>query len=126
MNFPTNLKYSKTHEWILFSDASTAKIGLSEYAQDALGSVVFVNLPPEGQTIVVDESIGEVESVKAVSDIISPLSGVVTAVNAELMDVPGKINEDAYGSWLVEISEINDQAELLDAAEYEAFCRKED
>ena len=126
MNVPANLKYSKSHEWVLFSDSKTAKIGLTEFAQNSLGSMVFVNLPQEGDMAVADESIGDVESVKAVSDIISPLSGVVTAVNAELLDSPGNINDDAYGSWLVEISEISAQAELMDAGEYEAFCQKEE
>ena len=125
MNFPTNLKYSKSHEWVLFSDNQTAKIGLTEFAQDALGSIVFVNLPQEGDVAAAGASIGDIESVKAVSDIISPFSGVVTAVNAKLLDSPGNINEDAYGSWLVEISDISAQAELMDAAEYEAFCKEE-
>ena len=125
MSYPTNLKYAKTHEWVLFTDSKTAKIGLSEFAQNALGSIVFVNLPQEGDAITSGGSIGEVESVKAVSDVICPVTGVVTAVNSELLDAPEKINEDAYGSWLVEISEISAQAELLDAAAYEAFCQEE-
>jgi len=126
MNFPTNLKYSKSHEWVLFSDAQTAKVGLTEFAQHSLGSIVFVNLPQEGDTTVAGESIGDVESVKAVSDIVCPVSGVVTAVNAELLDYPGNINEDAYGSWLVEVSEISAREELLDAAEYQALCQEEE
>ena len=126
MSYPANLKYTKSHEWILFSDEKTAKIGLTEFAQSSLGSMVFVSLPQEGDATVAGESIGDVESVKAVSDVISPLSGVVTAVNTELLDSPGNINEDPYGSWLVEVSEISAQEALLDAAAYEAFCQEEE
>ena len=126
MDFPTELKYSKSHEWVLFSDTQTARIGLTEFAQHSLGSIVFVNLPEEGDTTVAGESIGDVESVKAVSEIICPLSGVVTAVNTELLDSPEKINEDAYDSWLIEVSDISEQEELLNVAEYKVLCQEEE
>lgn len=126
MNIPTNYKYSKSHEWVEFTDNKTAKIGLTDYAQKELGGIVFVNLPEEGDAVSAGESLGDVESVKAVSEIISPVSGTVSTVNEELLDAPEKINEDPYGSWLVEVSNINDTEELMDAAAYEALCGEEE
>jgi glycine cleavage system H protein len=122
MSIPTNLKFLKSHEWVEFTGDNTARIGISDFAQQALGGIVFVGLPEKGDTLTAGDSLGDVESVKAASDIISPISGVVTAVNEELNDDPGKINEDAYGAWLVEVSDITAKAELMDAAAYEAFC----
>lgn len=125
MNVPANLKYSSSHEWVDFTSDTTAKVGLTDYAQDSLGSLVFVNLPEEGDTVTAEESFGDVESVKAVSDILSPVSGTVAAVNEELLDDPAAINNDPYGSWLVEISDISDKGELMGAAAYEEFCKQE-
>ncbi|MDL2214106.1 glycine cleavage system protein GcvH [Clostridia bacterium OttesenSCG-928-O13] len=125
MNYPSDLQYTKSHEWISFSDDTTAKVGLTDFAQDSLGDLVFVNLPSEGDGVDAGESLGDVESVKAVSDIISPVSGTVAAVNEELLDTPEKINSDPYGAWLIEVSGITDKEELLNAAAYEAFCAEE-
>lgn len=125
MNYPENLKYSKTHEWISFSDDGVARIGLTDYAQDALGSIVFINLPEEGDEVEAEVSLGEVESVKAVSDIICPVTGTVSAVNEEVLDAPELVNEAPYENWLIEVSDITEQEELLDAAAYEALCKKE-
>lgn len=126
MNIPENLKYTKSHEWVLFSDDSTAKVGLTDYAQHAMGSLVFANLPEEGDDVTAGENLGDVESVKAVADVLSPFSGTIAAVNEELLDAPQKINEDPYGSWLVEVSAISEQVELLDAADYAPLCKEED
>lgn len=126
MDVKSNLMYTKSHEWVEFSDDTTAKIGLSDFAQNSLGSLVFANLPEEGDEVAAGESLGDVESVKAVSDIMSPVSGVVVAVNEEVLDAPEKINEDPYGSWLVEVNEISDKEELMDAEAYEAFCKEEE
>jgi len=126
MNNPSNLKYTKSHEWVEFIGESTAKIGLTDFAQESLGSLVFVNLPEEGDEVTVGESIGDVESVKAVSDVYAPCSGAVTAVNEELLDAPELMNESPYDAWLVELSNITDQEELLSADEYEALCAKEE
>lgn len=126
MNYPTNLKYSKSHEWIEFSDEKTAKIGLTDFAQNSLGSIVFVNLPEQGEDVTAGESFGEVESVKAVSDVISPVTGAVAEINEDLLDSPEKVNEDPYGSWLIEVNDISDQEELLDAEAYEKFCSEEE
>lgn len=124
MNFPAELKYSKSHEWIKM-EGDTAIIGISDFAQDALGDVVFINLPEEGDTVTAGESLGDVESVKAVSDIICPVSGTVVAVNEDVSDSPESLNSDPYGSWLVKVEGITETEELLDAAAYEAFCAEE-
>ncbi|MCI6956320.1 MAG: glycine cleavage system protein GcvH [Candidatus Faecousia sp.] len=124
MNYPAGLKYSKTHEWIK-TDDGVAVIGISDYAQDALGDVVFVNLPAVGDKVVAGESFGDVESVKAVSDLICPVSGVVCAINEELEDAPENLNEDPYGSWIIKVENITEEEELLDADAYEAFCAEE-
>ena len=125
MNTPEHLRYTKSHEWILFADDGTAKVGLTDHAQDALGDLVFVNLPQVGDTLTCGEALGDVESVKAVSDVYSPVSGTVKAVNEDLLDAPESINADPYGAWLVEVEGIIDQEELLDAAAYEAHCAQE-
>ena len=121
MEFPQNLKYTKTHEWVLFSDEKTAKIGITDYAQQELGDLVYVNLPAEGDAVTAGGSFAEVESVKAVSDMYSPVSGTTLAANEELADAPQKINEAPYDAWFVEVGDITDTEELLDAAAYEAY-----
>lgn len=126
MNIPKNLKYTKSHEWIELLEGGKARTGLSDFAQQALGSLVFVNLPEEGDPVTAGESYADVESVKAVSDVNSPADGEVTAINEELLDAPEKINEDPYGSWLIEIADVANLVELLDADAYEAFCREEE
>ncbi|MBE6961561.1 MAG: glycine cleavage system protein GcvH [Ruminococcaceae bacterium] len=124
MNYPAELKYSKSHEWVKM-DGDVAVIGISDFAQDALGDVVFINLPAEGDEVTAGESFGDVESVKAVSDLICPVSGVICAVNEELLDAPEKLNQGAYDAWIIKVENITDQEELLDAAAYEAFCAEE-
>lgn len=126
MNTPEHLRYTKSHEWILFADDGTAKVGLTDHAQDALGDLVFVNLPQVGDDLTCGEALGDVESVKAVSDVYSPVTGTVKAVNEDLLDTPEAINSDPYGAWLVEVENITDQEELLDAAAYEVHCAQED
>ena len=124
MNYPADLKYSKSHEWIRYED-DVAVIGISDFAQDALGDVVFVNLPAPGDEVVVGESFGDVESVKAVSDLISPVSGIVLEVNEELEDSPENLNSDPYGAWIIKVEQVTDSEELLTAAAYEAHCAEE-
>ena len=126
MNIPEELRYTKSHEWILFADDGTAKVGLTDHAQEALGDLVFVNLPEVGDALTCGEALGDVESVKAVSDVFSPVTGTVKAVNEALLDAPESINADPYGAWLVEVEGITDQEELLDAAAYQALCAQED
>ena len=124
MNYPVDLKYSKSHEWIRYEDG-VAIIGISDFAQDALGDVVFVNLPVVGDDVTAGESFGDVESVKAVSDLISPVSGVICAVNEELDDSPELLNEDPYGAWIIKVENVTSEDELLEADAYEAHCAEE-
>ena len=124
MLFPTEMKYSKDHEWMKMEDG-VAVIGISDFAQDALGDVVFINLPAEGDSVTAGESFGDVESVKAVSDIISPVSGTICAVNEALADAPETLNSDPYGAWIIKVEGIGGTEELLDAAAYEAHCAEE-
>ncbi len=126
MNTPKNLKYSETHEWVELLSDGTAKIGLTDFAQQKLGKLVFVNLPLVGDEITADEAFGDVESVKAVSDVIAPLDGTVLEVNEELLDDPGLINDDPYGAWLVKVEVTFSKGELMSAEEYEAFCAEEE
>ncbi len=124
MNFPAELKYSKSHEWVRTEDGVTV-VGISDFAQDALGDVVFINLPAEGDEVSAGESFGDVESVKAVSDIISPVTGVICAVNEALADAPETLNADPYGAWIIKVKDVGETEELLDAAAYEAHCAEE-
>ncbi len=125
MNFPKELKYSKTHEWLKMEDG-VAVIGLTDYAQDELGDIVFINLPEEGDSFDVDGVFADVESVKAVSDINSPVSGSVTEINEELLDAPEKINEAPYEAWLVKMEVSEEADDLMSAEEYEAFIESEE
>ncbi len=124
MIFPKELKYSKTHEWIRFEDETTAYIGITDYAQSELGDLVFVNLPQEGDDVAMGEPFADVESVKAVSDVISPVSGTVSEVNEILADEPQMMNESPYEAWFVKVTDISEQEELMDAEAYEAFVQE--
>ncbi len=124
MLFPAEMKYSKDHEWMKEEDGVVV-IGISDFAQDALGDVVFVNLPGEGDEVTAGEAFGDVESVKAVSDLVSPVTGTVCAVNEELLDEPEQLNKAPYDAWLIKVENVTGTEELLDAAAYEAFCAQE-
>ena len=124
MNYPTDLKYSKTHEWVKEEDGLTV-IGISDFAQDSLGDIVFIGLPSVGDTVTMGEALGDVESVKAVSDLVCPVTGVVAEVNEELDGSPELLNSDPYGAWLIKVENVEGSEELLDAAAYEAFCAEE-
>ncbi len=125
--YPQELLYTKDHEWIRV-DESTGTIGITDYAQKELGDVVFVELPKRGDHLTASEAFGTVESVKAVSEIYSPVTGVVTAVNGKLQNNPELLNADPHGeAWLVEV-ELSDRSEvekLMTAEEYEAYLQKE-
>lgn len=125
MEFRTDVKYTKSHEW-LKDEGDFVTIGISDYAQDALGDLVFVNLPQEGDEVAVEEVFADVESVKAVSDIYSPVTGVVCAVNEELLDAPELINESAFDAWFIKVKDITEHGELMSAEEYEAFVAEEE
>ena len=120
MNCPETLRYSKSHEWVKMEEG-IAVIGLTDYAQSELGDLVFVNLPEVGDAVTAGEAFGDVESVKAVSDVFSPVSGDVAEINEELLDAPQMINETPYDAWMIKVENVGDAEELLSAAEYEAF-----
>jgi glycine cleavage system H protein len=126
MAYPTDRKYTKEHEWIQTSGTS-ATIGITNYAQESLGDIVFVEVPKVGAELTAGKTFGTVESVKAVSDLYSPATGTVTEVNADLATSPEKVNKDAHASWMVKLTlknpdELNG---LLSAADYEKFVAEE-
>jgi glycine cleavage system H protein len=126
MSYPANYKYTKEHEWIEV-DGAKGTVGITDYAQNSLGDIVFVDLPKVGDTLEAHKIFGSVESVKAVSDLYSPVSGTVTAVNEELKDSPEKINADANNTWMLKL-DVSNAAELdrlLAAADYEKFISEE-
>ena len=124
MNVPETLKYTKSHEWLKEEADGSYTMGLTDYAQKQLGDIVFVNLPMEGDPATAGEVLADVESVKAVADVFSPVTGTVAAVNEDLMDEPQQINQAPYEAWIAKISDVTDTEELLTAAEYADFCEK--
>lgn len=126
-NVPEDLHYSKDHEWVRV-EGDTAIVGITDYAQDSLGDVVYVELPKVGDQFAANESFGSVESVKAVSEVFSPVSGEISAINDSLSDEPEKVNEDPYGNgWMIRVKMSNpgEVDSLLSAAEYEDFTKGE-
>ena len=121
MTILEGLKYTKSHEWVKENGDGTVTVGLTDYAQQELGDLVFVNLPLAGDGVTAGEAFGDVESVKAVSDVFSPVSGEVAEINEELLDAPRMINETPYDAWLIKVENVSDSEELLSAVEYEAF-----
>jgi len=125
MSVPNNLRYTRTHEWVREEDG-TVVVGITHYAQEQLGEVVYVELPEIGRTLDAGEELGTLESVKAVSEFFAPVAGEVAEVNERLDDEPGLVNDDPYGEgWLVRITVSGDGADLMDAAAYEAFLAEE-
>jgi glycine cleavage system H protein len=122
-NIPANLKYTKEHEWALL-EGTTVTVGITDFAQSALGDIVFLEVPEVGTDLKIGSTFGVVESIKSVSDLYAPISGEVIAKNSDLEGSPEKINEDAYGSWLIKVK-VKDTAELnnlLTAEQYQEFC----
>lgn len=126
MNFPEELMYVKSHEWVKNLEDGTYLIGITDYAQDALGDLVFVNLPECGDDVTKGETFADVESVKAVSDVFSPVTATIQEVNEELADEPSMINSDPYGAWFIKVNKLSDHEELLSAAEYKAYVESLD
>ena len=126
MNFPDDLRYAATHEWVRAEPDGTLTIGISDHAQDALGDLVFVELPAIGRTLAAGESCAVVESVKAASDVYAPVAGVVVAANTALADAPESINRDPYGAWLFRMKPAHpaDVSRLMDANTYRAGLDK--
>lgn len=122
MNVPTNLKFTKDHEWVQIN-GSIVRVGITDYAQDALGDIVYIQLPDPGSTVELHQGLGEIESTKSVNDVYAPVSGVVTAINDALSATPELLNTDPYGEgWIcdIEVSVLN-EAELMTAEEYSAL-----
>ncbi|MBR4164633.1 MAG: glycine cleavage system protein GcvH [Lachnospiraceae bacterium] len=124
MNYPAQLQYSKDHEWLNMED-EIAIIGITDFAQHELGDVVFINLPEVGDEVTAGEAFGDVESVKAVSDLLSPVTGVVAEINEELLDSPELLNDDPYANWIIKVEQVTDTEELLSAAAYADLCETE-
>lgn len=124
-NVPAELKYTKSHEWVKEEDGVYV-VGLTDFAQDALGDIVFINLPEEGDEVTSGESFSDVESVKAVSDVFSPVSGVVAEINEAILDDPSLVNSAPYESWFIKVKDVSGTEDLLDAAAYEEFCATEE
>ena len=127
MDIPTNLKYTKSHEWVRLEDDGTATIGITQHAQELLGDMVFAEIPQVGRNLKQGEECAVVESVKAAADVYAPISGEVTAVNAELESAPEKINQDAYAAWLFKVKPTNtsELGGLLDAGSYQKVLESE-
>ena len=125
MDYPKELMYTRSHEWVQMLDDSSARVGLTDFAQDALGDIVFVNLPEVGDTVTAEASFGDVESVKAVSEMISPVTGTVAEINDALNMEPERINKAPYETWLMVIENVTATAELLDADAYKTVCENE-
>jgi glycine cleavage system H protein len=126
MSYPTNYKYTKEHEWLSI-DGTTGTIGITDYAQNSLGDIVFVELPKVGDTLESGATFGSIESVKSVSDLFAPVSGTVTEINETLTSAPETINADANTTWIIKLT-LSDPSQLdslLDAAAYEAFTSEE-
>jgi glycine cleavage system H protein len=124
MAYPTDLKYTKDHEWIRIT-GDTAEVGITDYAQEQLGDVVYVELPDVGRTVTAGDSFGSIESVKAVSELFAPTSGEVIAVNGALKDHPDAVNTDPHGTWMIKIKLSGPPPgdSLLDQAQYESLLR---
>lgn len=120
MELPANLKYTESHEWVRTEADGTLAVGITDHAQEALGDLVFIELPQVGRTVKAGEAIGVVESVKAASDIYAPVAGDVVAVNSAVTETPEQVNADAYASWFYKLKPVNpgDMGKLLDAAAY--------
>jgi glycine cleavage system H protein len=126
LSVPEELQYTKSHEWVR-TEGDTATVGITDYAQDELGDIVFVELPEEGATFAAGDSFGTLESVKAVSDLYAPVGGEVIEVNGALNDNPEKINEDPYGDgWIVKLRVSGEGAGLLSASDYEQLLEEEE
>jgi glycine cleavage system H protein len=123
-NVPANLKYTASHEWVLLNADGTVTVGITDHAQEALGDLVFVELPEVGASFEAEKEIAVVESVKAAADVYAPLAGEVVAINEAVVDAPESVNQDAYAAWLFKLKPANaaDLDKMLDAAGYQAIA----
>jgi len=123
MKLNNDYKYTKSHEWVEMLDGGQCKIGISDYAQHELGDIVFVNLPSEGDAVEKGKPFADIESVKAVAELYSPVSGTVCAVNNAVSDEPGLLNSEPYASWIITAGDVTETNELLTPEEYEEYCK---
>ena len=124
MNIPAELKYSNSHEWIRLLDDGTALLGITDFAQSQLGDLVFINLPVAGDSVSAGDTFCDVESVKAVSDVICPVNGTVAEVNEALLDAPQLLNETPYEAWIAKLTDVSGAEALMDAAAYQALIQQ--
>ncbi len=122
MKIAHDVRYTKSHEWVKELEEGKVQVGITDYAQGQLGNIVFVNLPFVEDEVTAGETFTDVESVKAVSDLYSPVTGVISATNEALEDAPEGINGDAFAAWIIEVSDVSEYAELMSPAEYQAYC----
>lgn len=125
MELRQDVKYAKTHEWVKDLGNGVLEIGITDFAQDALGDIVFINLPQEGDEVTMETAFCDVESVKAVSDVFSPVTGTIGEVNEALMDNPALINENAFDAWIIRVKDVTEHEDFLNAEEYETFVNEE-
>ena len=125
-HIPEELLYTKSHEWVRFDEDGTALVGITDFAQHSLGDIVFINLPEQGLRAASGEQLADIESVKAVEGILSPVTGTVLCANEALEAAPEAVNADPYGAWIARIGDIADRGELLDAARYRAHLEQEE
>jgi glycine cleavage system H protein len=123
MNINHNYKYTKSHEWVEILGDGSHRIGITDYAQHSLGDIVYVNMPSDGDTVVTGQSFADVESVKAVAELYSPVSGMISAVNQAVGDSPGILNTEPYNSWIITVTGVTETEEFLTPEEYETFCK---
>lgn len=121
MSYPKEFKYSESHEWIKENEDGSVLIGITAYAAEQLGGVVYVDLPEEEDELEIGENFSEAESVKAVAEIISPVCGVIAEVNEELEDEPGLLNDKPHETWIVKVKDVSETEKLMDAEAYEAY-----
>lgn len=123
MKVNSNYKYTKSHEWVEVLNDGKYRIGITDYAQNALGDLVYANMPSEGDAIKVGKSFADVESVKAVAELYSPVSGTICAVNEAIGNTPGLLNSEPYDSWIITVTDITETEDLLTPEEYEEYCK---
>ena len=124
MNTPKELKYTKSHEWVKELSDGIVEIGLTDFAQSELGDLVFVNLPQVGDSVTAGDTFGDVESVKAVSDVYSPVTGEIVEINEVLLDSPQSINQAPYEAWFIRVKDVTGTVALMDAAGYESAVKE--
>lgn len=126
MNIPANLFYTKSHEWVEFLEDGSCRVGISDFAQNAMGDIVYIDLPEVGSDMSAGDELCDIESVKAVASVFCPVGGTIDRVNTELDDAPESINEKPYEAWIAVLAGAQRPDDLMDAAAYAAHCESEE